>query len=146
MCCDLLKSVPLGIALTIFTLAAPAQSARQGTTLATLTGKCARAMVMNVVADPRLCSDKVSNLRMQSGAVGFAFLLHPNGELGPLVVSFLFSRPKAAMSPGDAAILPVHRVHVTFDGRTDDLIALGSCAYSGPGRTILGKVSCFAPV
>ncbi len=99
---------------------------------------------MNVATDPNLCSDKITNIKLGSGQSGYAFLLHPQAELGPFVMSFLGTKPRHDGHHKGELVLPVHRVYVTFDGRTDDLVAVGSCAFSGPNKKNPTKVSCSA--
>ena len=47
-------------------------------------------------------------------------------------MSFLGTKPRHDGHRKGELVLPVHRVYVTFDGRTDDLVAVGSCAFSSP--------------
>lgn len=121
-----------------------AVAAREHTVLATLAGKCTKVTVMNVASDPNLCSDKVTNIKLGSGQSGYAFVLHPQGGLGPFVMSFVGKSPRQDSHHKGAQVLPVHRVYVTFDGRTDDLVAIGSCELSGPPKKTPTKVSCRA--
>jgi hypothetical protein len=122
-----------------------AVAAREHTVLATLAGKCTKVTVMNVASDPNLCSDKVTNIKLGSGQSGYAFVLHPQGGLGPFVMSFVGKSPRQDSHHKGAQVLPVHRVYVTFDGRTDDLVAIGSCETSGPPKKKTPtKVSCTA--
>jgi len=99
---------------------------------------------MNVEADPNLCANKVTNIKLGSGASGYAFLLRPQAGHGPIVMSFLGTAPKHARHHRGATVLPVHRLYVTIDGKTDDLVALGSCAFSSANKKTPTKVSCSA--
>jgi hypothetical protein len=129
----------------VVSVSAGAVSSRDHTVLATLAGKCTKVTVMNVASDPNLCSDKVTNIRLGNGQSGYAFVLHPQGGLGPFVMSFVGKSPRQDSRRKGAQVLPVHRVYVTFDGRTDDLVAIGSCELSGPPKKKTPtKVSCKA--
>ena len=140
----ILKILPYSLLVLLSAAGATAASARDHTTLATFAGRCTKVTVMNVQTDPNLCSDKITNIKLGSGQSGYAFLLHPQAEMGPFVMSFLGTKPRHDGHHKGALVLPVHRVYVTFDGRTDDLVAVGSCAFSSPNKKNPPKVSCSA--
>jgi hypothetical protein len=139
-----LKILVAFLVFLVAVAAASAGSASRQTTLATFTGRCAKVTVMDVVADPSLCSDKVINIRLRNGDIGLAFLLNSQGGPGPSIISFLGTRPRHAHHRNGAVVLPVHRVYVTFEDRTDDLVALGSCAFAHPYKKTPAEVSCSA--
>jgi hypothetical protein len=143
-CSAILKILPYSLLLLMAVAGATEVSARDHTTLATFAGKCTKVTVMNVQTDPNLCSDKITNIKLGSGQSGYAFLLHPQAEMGPFVMSFLGTKPRHEAHHKGALVLPVHRVYVTFDGRTDDLVAVGSCAFSSPNKKAPTRVSCSA--
>jgi hypothetical protein len=130
--------------MVLVAAAAAAVPACGRTALASFTGKCTKVTVMNVETDPGLCSDKITNIKLDNGASGFAFLLHPQAGLGPFVVSFVGAKPRHVRHRNGAMVLPIHRVYVTFDGRTDDLVAVGSCAVSGTNGKAPARLSCTA--
>jgi hypothetical protein len=142
----ILKLLLSSFVFFVVSASAGAVPSRDHTVLATLAGKCTKVTVMNVASDPNLCSDKVTNIRLGNGQSGYAFVLHPQGGLGPFVMSFVGKSPRQDSRHRGAQVLPVHRVYVTFDGRTDDLVAIGSCELSGPPKKkkTPTKVSCTA--
>jgi len=140
----ILKVLLSALVFFVVSAGAGAVSSRDHTVLATFAGKCTKVTVMNVASDPNLCSDKVTNIKLGGGQSGYAFVLHPQGGLGPFVMSFVGKSPRHDSRHKGAQVLPVHRVYVTFDGRTDDLVAIGSCELSGPPKRTPTKVSCRA--
>lgn len=140
----ILKVLLSALVFFVVSAGAGAVSSRDHTVLATFAGKCTKVTVMNVASDPNLCSDKVTNIKLGGGQSGYAFVLHPQGGLGPFVMSFVGKSPRHDSRHKGAQVLPVHRVYVTFDGRTDDLVAIGSCELSGPPKKTPTKVSCRA--
>jgi hypothetical protein len=125
--------------------ATPVASARNaGTAVATLTGTCTKVILMDVVTDPVRCADTLTNYRLPHGRREFAFVVSPQGESKPAVMSFYGATSRQNHHrKGDVAI-PVYRVYIAFDGRTVDLAALGSCVLSDLHKETPNKVSCSA--
>jgi hypothetical protein len=114
------------------------------TTLATLSGKCNAAMAMDVRTDPSLCINKVVNVELPNGRKGFLFNLRRSGEKQISTISFFGDgRKQRRLDPG-TALQPIDRVHFTFGGVTDDLVAAGACRFSDPYNGTKAKVSCMA--
>jgi hypothetical protein len=125
--------------------AAPSAAARhQSATLATLTGACTRLLIMDTATDPTLCSDNVISFKLRNGQIGFTFIVNRPDESKPVIVSFFGTRPRHFHHDQADLSLPIYKVYFTFNDGTDDLVALGSCAYSDPYRKIPAKVSCSA--
>ena len=110
---------------------------------ATLTGTCTKVTVMDVPADPAVCSDQVTTIRLGSGMIGFAFTISPPASPKPWIMSFFADRSSTG-SDKNAESLSVHRVYLTIDGKTDDLDATGSCVLSKTNKKGSAKFTCYA--
>ena len=121
--------------------AAPADNLK---VIATLTGVCKNAMAMDVATDPALCQNKVVNFEFPNGRLGFVFVLQKKGSKDVAVVSFFgHGKQQLHLNP-DTAMQPIDRVHFTFEGATDDLVAAGSCRFSNPYKGKPSLISCTA--
>ena len=111
------------IALTV--AAADAGVPRRHDAWQTLTGTCTKVTVMDVSADPTVCSDQVATIKFSDGMLGFAFTIRPPGTVKPWVMSFFATRSSrsGAGSDKNAESLSIHRVYFTIGDKTDDLDA-----------------------
>jgi len=107
----------------------------------TLTGTCTKVTVMDMPADPAVCSDQVTTIRLGGGMIGFAFTISPPGSPKPWIMSFFADRSSSG-SDKNAESLSVHRVYLTIDGKTDDLDATGSCVLLKKNRKGSAKFTC----
>ena len=114
------------------------------TVTATLTGVCKNAMAMDVATDPGLCQNKVLNLEFPNGRIGFVFVLQKKGSKDVVVISFFGDGRQQLHLNADTAMQPIDRVHFTFQGSTDDLVAAGSCRFTNPYKGKPSLVSCTA--
>jgi hypothetical protein len=114
------------------------------TVLGTLTGKCTSVTAMDVVADASICMDKVINIEFPNGRIGFAFNLKRRGESQVVTISFFGDGEKQLHLNADTAMQPIDKVHFTFKGSTDDLVAAGSCRFSNPYKGVPAEISCIA--
>ena len=112
----------------------------------TLTGTCTKVTVMDVSADPTVCSDQVATIKFSDGMLGFAFTIRPPGTVKPWVMSFFATRSSRSGAGIDknAESLPIHRVYFTIDDKTDDLDATGSCVLSKPYKRGSAQFTCTA--
>jgi hypothetical protein len=114
------------------------------TVLGTLSGKCISATAMDVVTDSSLCMNSVVNIEFPNGRLGFMFNLRRKGEQQLVTISFFGDGTKQLHLNQDTAMQPIDRVHFTFKGSTDDLVAAGSCRFSNPFKGVPAQVSCSA--
>ena len=132
------------IALTV--AAADAGVPRRHDAWQTLTGTCTKVTVMDVSADPTVCSDQVATIKFSDGMLGFAFTVRPPGTSKPWIMSFFATRSSrsGAGSDKNAGSLAIHRVYFTIDDKTDDLDATGSCVLSKTYKKGSAKFTCTA--
>jgi hypothetical protein len=112
----------------------------------TLTGTCTKVTVMDVSADPTVCSDQVATIKFSDGMLGFAFTIRPPGSSKPWIMSFFATRSSRSGTASDknAESLPIHRVYFTIDDKTDDLDATGMCILSKTYKKGSAKFTCTA--
>jgi hypothetical protein len=112
----------------------------------TLTGTCTKVTVMDVSADPTVCSDQVATIKFSDGMLGFAFTIRPPGTAKPWIMSFFATRSSrsGAGSGKNAESLPIQKVYFTIDDKTDDLDATGSCVLSKPYQRGSARFTCTA--
>ncbi len=108
-------------------------------TIATLTGKCTKVEAMGVLADPKLCSNKLINNIHPNGRSAFTFMLKDD-----VLIYFSGDGSKQIHTDEDNATQPIDRVSFTFDGSTDELKAIGFCVFSNPYKHKPAKVICSA--
>jgi hypothetical protein len=111
-------------------LAGPAAAdAVAGNGNSTLTGKCAKVVVVHRLTGPLFCSDKIVKFRIQNRRVGFTFLAQDGkGESG--IVSFFGTSSTQSRRQHGAVVQSVNQVRFSSRGITDDLPALGQCVLS----------------
>ena len=90
------------------------------------------------------CMDKVVNIEFPNGRIGFAFNLKRRGQSQIVTISFFGDGEKQLHLNADTAMQPIDKVHFTFKGSTDDLVAAGSCRFSNPYKGVPAEISCIA--
>lgn len=126
------------ISLSFNAIAAP-----DGGTISMLHGTCTKLMAMGTETDPRFCDGKVFNAEFPNGRNGFTFLME--GKDGTsAVIGFFGDGNKQIHKDKDHAVQPIDRVHLTFNGSTDDLSAAGTCAFANPYMGVPVKIICTA--
>jgi hypothetical protein len=113
------------------------------TTFVFMTGECNSISAMNVATDPRRCDNKIVNVEYPNGRVGFVFTLKKSGQTGA-VISFFGDGVKQIHLDPNTVSQPVDRVHFTFQGSTDDFVAVGSCRFGNPYLGRPSTVVCSA--
>jgi hypothetical protein len=134
------------IAIGFFVAAETASAAvgRRQSTFETLTGECTKVMLMDVWADPAVCSDQVTAIRSSNGTLGYAFAIDSQGNSKPWIISFSGSNLRHESQNGGTTSLSVYRIYLTISGETNDLVGLGSCVLSNAYGDIPAKLSCSA--
>ena len=130
-----------------FILAAETASADAGShqsTFETLTGECTKVMLMDVLTDPAVCSDRVTAIRSGSGTLGYAFTVDSQGNPKPWIISFSGAKLRHESRNGGTNTFSVYRIYVTINGETNDLVGLGSCVLSNAHGGVPAKLSCSA--
>ena len=67
------KLVLIAIGFFVAAETASADAGSHQSTFETLTGECTKVMLMDVWADPAVCSDQVTAIRSSNGTLGYAF-------------------------------------------------------------------------
>ncbi len=135
-----MKKLLLATILAVTPIAAMANNV---TTIAVVTGKCAKVMVMDIDSEPSLCSDKVTNAELPNGRLGFTFTMHHRGH--PSVAFSFFGNGVNQMHiNADTAVQPIDHVNFTFGDSTDHLVAAGSCRFTNPYKGTPSVISCTA--
>jgi hypothetical protein len=130
------------ILAAIFTYS-PASAAGM-TTLMVLRGTCIKVVAMNIDSDVKFCDSKLSHIELPNARLGFQFLLEKPGDRRAVVVSFFGDGKKQVKPNPDSAVMPIDRVRFTFNGGTDDLVAVGSCRFANPYKGTPVTISCSA--
>lgn len=113
-------------------------------TLAMLSGHCKNAMAMDVADDAQLCLHVVLKMELPNGRIGFMFTIPKENSRDVVVFLFFGDVTKQLQLDSDTTLQPIDRVHSSFQGNTDDLVATGSCRFTNPYKGKPSLVSCTA--
>jgi hypothetical protein len=138
------KLVLIAIGFFVAAETASADAASHQSTFETLTGECTKVMLMDVWADPALCSDQVTAIRSGSGTLGYAFTIDSQGNPKPWVISFSGAKLRHEDHNGGTNTFSVYKLYLTINGETNDLVGLGSCVLSNAYGDTPAKLSCSA--
>ncbi len=134
--------IPVSVFAAIITIGSLALAADL-TTMAVLTGRCTKVVAMAVVADEALCDRRVTNIILPNGRSGFLFTARRIGQ-EPVLIYFFGDGRNQIHPNSDTAVHAIDRVHFTFQGATDRLVAVGSCSFANPYKGTPVKISCTA--
>jgi hypothetical protein len=129
-----------------FSVAAETASADVGShqTFETLTGECNKVILMDVLTDPAVCSDRVTAIRSSNGTLGYAFAIDSQGSSKPWIISFWGANLRHGNQNGGTNTFSVYKMYLTINGETNDLVGLGSCMLSNAYGDTPAKLSCSA--
>lgn len=119
----------------------PSARADGGATIATLTGQCTQAMVMNTPVSASLCSNKVVNTAFADGRNVFTFVV--KNDAGAIAV-ISFSGREQQREDQNHSVQPVDLVQFTFDETTLDLDAAGTCSFASSLHGEPTSIYCIA--
>ena len=138
------KLVLIAIGFFVAAETASADAGSHQSTFETLTGECTKVMLMDVWADPAVCSDQVTAIRSGNGTLGYAFTIDSQGNSKPWIISFSGANLRHESQNGGTNTFSVYKIYLTINGETNDLVGLGSCVLSNAYGDIPAKLSCSA--
>jgi hypothetical protein len=143
-CMVIISKVVIAIGFFVAAETASADAGSRQNTFATLTGECTKVMLMDVLTDPAVCSDRVTAIRSGSGTLGYAFTIDSQGNPKPWIISFSGGNLRHESRNGGANTFSVYNIFLTINGETNDLVGLGSCVLSNANGEIPARLSCSA--
>ena len=134
-CMVITSKVVIAIGFFVAAETASADVGSHQSTFETLTGECTKVMLMDVLADPAVCSDQVTAIRSGSGTLGYAFTIDSQGNPKPWIISFSGANLRHESQNGGTNTFSVYKIYLTINGETNDLVGLGSSCSQMPMET-----------
>ena len=141
----MLMSVVRGVLLVGLTLVgatiphtAKAKGLENITGLMSLNGTCNKFIGYDTDATDK-CDNKLAHTEFSDGRISFSFVSRD----GNVIMTFEGNGKAQIHKDADTAIQPLSVIFITFDGKTDNLKAVGQCLFTNPYKG-KAKINCSA--